>query len=173
MLALNKFFRLCSLNKPTALCTKPRSISFYDSPFLVDHQNTKIKFETSTSPEEWSYVERALPPTIVPAPVPKDRYPSQWKPQTDDVKDRPYFVPRTKNHMLPVYLCLGQRGIRRVTKVRNVQGDIWLLEKQLRDFIQPQDIRPIRSQVNEFARYIRFHGDYVNAIKYWLMKQNL
>ncbi|KAK5643250.1 hypothetical protein RI129_007095 [Pyrocoelia pectoralis] len=170
MLAFKKLS--CTLNKYIYTACK-RNISFYDSPFLVDHENTKIKFETSTSPEEWKYVERVLPPAVVPTPIPKNNYPSKWKPQGDNLKDRPYFIARTKNHMLPVYLCISQRGIRRITKIKNIQGDIWLLEKQLRDFIQPQDIRPIRSQVNEFAGYIRFHGDYVNAIKYWLMKRNV
>ncbi|KAF5275547.1 hypothetical protein FQR65_LT04150, partial [Abscondita terminalis] len=126
------------------------------------------KYEVSNSVEDWKYVEQALPPMVVPTPTPKDKYPSEWKPQGNDFANKPYFVPRTKNHMLPVYLHVSQRGIRRITKVRNVQGDIWMLEKQLRDFIQPLDIRPIRSQVNEFVGYIRFYGDFVNAIKHWL-----
>lgn len=75
--------------------------------------------------------------------------------------------------MIPVYLKTSQRGMKRITKVKNIQGDIWLLEKELKNFLQEQQVKPIRSQVDEFSRYIRFHGDYVNAIKYWLSQKDL
>lgn len=39
----------------------------------------------------------------------------------------PYFVARTKNHMVPVYLRLEEvRGIRKVTIIRHIEGDIWV-----------------------------------------------
>ncbi|KAF5285346.1 hypothetical protein FQA39_LY04445 [Lamprigera yunnana] len=149
-----------------------KQISYKNSPFMVDFEDVKVKYEVSQNPEEWKYVERTLPAPTVPTPIPKDKYPSEWKPQGKNLINKPYFISRTKNHMLPVYLCISQRGMRRITKIRNIQGDIWLLEQQLRKFLEPQNDRPIRSQVNEFVRHIRFHGDHVNAIKYWLMERN-
>ncbi|KAK9729703.1 Mitochondrial large subunit ribosomal protein (Img2) [Popillia japonica] len=100
-------------------------------------------------------------------------YPSGWKPQENITEDLPFYITRTKNHMIPVYLKISQRGTKRLTYVKKIQGDIWLMEKKLLEFLQREEIRPIRSQVNELARHICFHGDYVNAIKYYLMKNNL
>lgn len=74
--------------------------------------------------------------------------------------------------MLPVYLVTTQRGQRRHTFVRKIQGDIFLLESELRQFLQKESFKPIQSQVHEFAGYIRLKGDFVNACKYWLEKKN-
>lgn len=102
----------------------------------------------------------------------KSSYPSGWKPQAKNLTDQPYFIERTKNHMIPVYLKLSQRGIQRHTYIRKIHGDIFLLEKELKEFLQKESFRPIRSQVHEFAGYIRINGDFVNACKYWLEKKS-
>lgn len=109
-----------------------------------------------------------MPLSVVPEPTKKETYPSGWKPQADNLRDQPYFIERTKNHMIPVYLDIGQRGIRKFTKLKHVKGDIWLLEKELTEFLQKDSFAPVRSQVNELAGFIRYSGDFVNAIKYWL-----
>lgn len=115
----------------------------------------------------------ALPPLTVPNPKPKEQYASGWKPQANDLKDRPFFIERTKNHMLPIYLKISERGMKRTTTVKKIKGDIWLLHKQLVKFLDENKttMHPIRSQVNEFAGLIRVHGDFVNAVKYWMEKQ--
>lgn len=136
-------------------------------------QNLTIKYEVSKNPNEWKYVESILPPKVIPQPKPLAEYPSGWKPQENITEDLPFYITRTKNHMIPVYLKISQRGTKRLTYVKKIQGDIWLMEKKLLEFLQREEIRPIRSQVNELARHICFHGDYVNAIKYYLMKNNL
>lgn len=118
-------------------------------------------------------MERILPPTVVPNFKVKESYPSGWVPQSPDAVKLPYFVERTKNHMMPVYLKLSFRNIRRLTLVRKIKGDIWLLEKELREFLQKDNYVPLRSQVNEFIGIITFHGDHVNAIKYYLTKKGL
>lgn len=140
---------------------------------MEDLDKLNTKYEVSKDPEEWKYVERALPLTIIPEPVAKETYPSGWKPQTNEVKNRPYFIERTKNHMIPVYLDISQRGVRRHTVIKRIQGDINLFEKELVKFLQKESFQPIRSQVNEFAGYIRINGDFVNATKYFLEKKNL
>ncbi|CAG9854153.1 unnamed protein product [Phyllotreta striolata] len=149
-----------------------RHATYKASPFAEDIEPT-VKYEVSKNPEEWKYVERALPLTIVPQPIRKESYPSGWKPQTEDVKKLPYLVQRTKNHMIPVYLQISQRGVRRHTFVRKIQGDINLLEQELKEFLQKESFQPIRSQVNELTGIIRINGDHVNAIKYFLEKKNL
>lgn len=150
-----------------------RLSSYYGSQFVEDLGDVNVKYKVTSNTNEWKYVERALPPLLVPALIPKDTYPSGWKPQANNLDDRPYFIERTKSHMIPVYLKIGQRGIRRHTMVKRIKGDIFLLEKELREFLQKESFHPIRSQVNEFAGYIRINGDFVNACKYWLEQRNL
>lgn len=125
----------------------------------------------TNDPNDWKYVERLLPPETVPQPIVKDYYPSGWKPQANNLKDRPYFIPRTKNHMMPVYLEILDRGRKRLTNIRKIQGDIWQLEEELRNFLQKDSLKPIRTQVNEMNGYICIHGDHVNAIKYYLLNK--
>lgn len=117
-------------------------------------------------------MERILPPITVPEPKQKDHYSSDWKPQADNLQHLPYFICRTKNHMVPVYLKTSRNNTKRLTFVRKIQGDIWLLEKEMRGFLRGETSKPVRSQVNELSNYICFHGDHVNAIKHWLSKKN-
>lgn len=38
----------------------------------------------------------------------------------------PYYIPRTKNHMMPVYLEQSTETLRKFTKVCHIRGDIWV-----------------------------------------------
>ncbi|XP_060530861.1 large ribosomal subunit protein mL49 [Cylas formicarius] len=145
-----------------------RESSYKASHFLEDIGEIKTQYEVTNDPVDWQYVVNVLPVTVVPEPVKKDFYPSGWKPPHNNLHDRPYMVERTKNHMIPVYLKVTRECIRRHTIVRRIKGDIWLLEKELREFLKDQSPRPLRLQVNEFCGYIRMNGDFVNAIKYFL-----
>ncbi|XP_076250937.1 mitochondrial ribosomal protein L49 [Rhynchophorus ferrugineus] len=153
---------------PSSVSIQSRNSSFKSSLFLEDVGKINTPYEVTKDPIDWSYVERVLPLKTVPPPIKKDSYPSGWKPQSDELADRPYFIKRTKNHMLPCYLHITQRGIKRTTLLKNIEGDIWLLEKELKEFLQPQVFQILRSQVNEFVGYIRINGDHVNAVKYFL-----
>ncbi|KAH8415387.1 hypothetical protein KR222_007898, partial [Zaprionus bogoriensis] len=122
--------------------------------------------EVLHNPPEWKYVERLLPPTLVPQPVEKPAYPSGWQPQTADGQAEGYFVARTKNHMVPVYLHRSFRGQRRITVVRRVQGDIWALEQELRAVVErARNGKLCASRINELSGQIRFHGDYVDVLR--------
>lgn len=134
---------------------------------MEDVGKISTKYETSRDPEEWKCVENILPPLTIPQPVKKEYY-SGWKPQAENLQERPYYIRRTKNHMIPVYLLLAQNNIRRHTVIKHIQGDIWLFEKELTDFLKTLTIKPIRIQVNEFVGNIKINGDFVNAIKYFL-----
>merc|ERR1712109_435883 len=64
--------------------------------------------EFSTSTEEWKFVERLLPATLIPS-IPKlDRYPSGYQPAKisaeEAVEKYQYYVSRANSHLLPVYL---------------------------------------------------------------------
>ncbi|KAJ6633240.1 putative 39S ribosomal protein L49, mitochondrial [Pseudolycoriella hygida] len=127
--------------------------------------------EVLKNPPEWKYVERILRKPLVPEPQPKSEYPSGWRPQTN--LNHPYFVARTKNYMIPVYMNAYFRGTRRITKLRRVQGDIWLLERELRQCIEKRIGKSIATRVNELSGQIWFRGDYCTIISEFLMKKGL
>lgn len=129
------------------------------------------QIEVLKNPPEWKYVERILRKPQVPEPQPKSEYPSGWRPQTN--LDNPYYVARTKNHMIPAYLNLYFRGQRKVTKLRKIQGDIWLLERELRECIEKRIGKKIATRVNELSGQIWFKGDYATIVTDFLIKKGL
>ncbi|XP_037935925.1 probable 39S ribosomal protein L49, mitochondrial [Teleopsis dalmanni] len=153
-----------------ACLTLTRYSSFQSSPKvrpLEEYPNVEVVH----NPPEWKYVERVLPQIIVPKPEVKKEYPSGWKLPTalnnpDKLK---YYVARTANHMIPVYLKRYYRGQRRITAIRRIQGDIWALEKDLRAVVEKsRDGKTCASRVNEMSRQIYFHGDYVDVVREFL-----
>lgn len=129
-------------------------------------------YEVTKDQKEWEFVMRALGSGVVPQPPTEEKvYPSGWKPQSKKALELPYFVERTPNHMLPVYVTPTYRGMRRITKIKGIQGDIWLLEKQLKEHIQNFTDIPIGSQINESVGTIQFRGDYVILVRGWLLEQ--
>lgn len=128
-----------------------------------------VDYIETNDPEEWKYVERLLPPRTVPQPIPRTEYPSGWKPPNDEIPKLPYFVSRSKNHMLPVYLNIGHRGIGKRTVVKKIHGDIWSMEEELKQYlIEKSGKRIISSQAHEMCGWIMFRGDYVRHCQEWL-----
>lgn len=122
--------------------------------------------EVVKNPPEWKYVEDLLGYQTIPEPKPKAQYPSGWCPPNPSRNNNlPYFIERTKNFMVPVYLEVGFRGYRRITKVRNIEGDIWKLEQDLRKLIEGRTAKQCFSRINEMNRTIVFKGDYVTLIE--------
>ncbi|XP_059224027.1 large ribosomal subunit protein mL49 isoform X2 [Stomoxys calcitrans] len=125
--------------------------------------------EILKNPPEWKYVERLLPKPVVPKVVHKAEYPSGWKPPAFTVADidkLEYFVARSRNHMVPVYLETTFRGQRRVTVVRHVQGNLWQLEKEIREIVEKaRNGRKCATRVNEMSGQVRVHGDYVDIVR--------
>lgn len=149
-----------------------RSITFVNSPQIdtIDI-NQQPNVQIVHNPPEWKYVERVLRGPLIPKPTEKPEYPSGWRPQSVDVTTAPYFIKRSKNHMLPVYLKITYRGTKRTTIIKNIQGDIWLLEKELRRFLENYTGKLIRMRVHEFAGKIFIHNDYVNLVAERLTKK--
>ncbi|GLH10601.1 Uncharacterized protein GBIM_15529 [Gryllus bimaculatus] len=126
------------------------------------------EYSESQDPEEWKYVERLIPPVVVPEPVLRDSYPSGWIPPTDESLKYPYFIGRSKNHMPSVYLRIGHRGIGKRTFIRKIKGDIWALERDLKEYLVEKTGKIIITQVNEMCGYIVFRGDYVLLCLDWV-----
>lgn len=126
-------------------------------------------------PPEWKYVEELLGKRLVPIPTPKEEYPSGWKPQDPEKYSiLPYYIKRTKNHMLPVYLTITYRGHRRVTIIKNIEGDIWEFEREVNELIRSKtNNKPCYTQINEMARFVRIKGDYMTLIQKYLYSKGL
>ncbi|KAH8420589.1 hypothetical protein KR009_011706, partial [Drosophila setifemur] len=145
---------------------QPALLSSFRSSRPVQDLDKYPEVEVHKQPPEWRFVERLLPPTTVPKPVEKKDYPSGWRPQTEDGSEAGYYVSRTKNHMVPVYLQTKFRGQRRITVVRHIQGDIWQLEKDLRAVVeQARNGKLCATRVNELSGQIHIHGDHVDVVR--------
>jgi large subunit ribosomal protein L49 len=112
---------------------------------------------------------------LIPVPTSKAEYPSGWKPQDPEkYKELPYYIKRSRNHLLPVYLAIHFRGMRRRTYVRNIEGNIWQAEKDLVGAIQARiGNLPVFTQINEMNRYIIIKGDYVTLLQKFLYAKGL
>ncbi|XP_055544312.1 probable 39S ribosomal protein L49, mitochondrial [Wyeomyia smithii] len=158
-------------NVPSATTDCSRMSSFRSSEPVGDI-NQFPQVEVVRNAPEWKYVERIIAPRVVPIPAAKQEYPSGWKPPSPKA-DLKYFVARTKNYMLPVYLRRTFRGQRIVTAVRRIDGDIWQLEAELRYLIEKKLDKPIVTRVNEMNGQIELKGDFVTIVEQFLLDKGL
>lgn len=70
--------------------------------------------------------------------------------------------------MQPVYLYRSPRGIKKVTEITKIQGNIWALEHDIKKYVEECTGRKIATQIHEFAGLIKVKGDYVNRVKEWM-----
>lgn len=131
--------------------------------------------EIISNPPEWKYVEELLGKKLVPLPEKKEEYPSGWQPQDPKkYKQLPYYIRRSRNHMVPVYLRIKFRGTQRRTVIKNIEGDIW---KANEEFIKAIKARignnPVYTQINEMHGVIKIKGDYVTLIQKYLLDKGL
>ncbi|KAL8183925.1 UNVERIFIED_CONTAM: 54S ribosomal protein L49, mitochondrial [Gekko kuhli] len=122
------------------------------------------------STEEYRFVERLIPPSRVPEPPKHDTYPtpSGWRPPQDPPPALPYFVRRSRMHNIPVYRETTH-GCRKMTLIRKIEGDIWALEKEVKEFLTELSGRTPATQVNEIACFLRIKGYFDEELKEWLM----
>ncbi|XP_005189786.1 large ribosomal subunit protein mL49 [Musca domestica] len=159
------------VNKSLRVSVSTR-FSSYNSSDKVQALEEYPEVEILRNPPEWKYVERLLPKPVIPKVAQKSEYPSGWKPQSMGLKDMDkleYYVARSRNHMVPVYLETTFRGQRRVTVVKHVQGNVWQLEKELRTIVEKErNGKLCATRVNEMSGQIRIHGDYVDVVREYL-----
>lgn len=117
----------------------------------------------TVSYKEFKYVEKLLPKDTVPPP-PSNTLdgrptPSGWISPRPESVQLPYFVHRTKNYMLPLYLSVKNGQTRILTKIRKVDGDIWKLEADLKKYLEENWQAQIKTQVHEVSSHIVIKGD--------------
>ncbi|XP_061590744.1 mitochondrial ribosomal protein L49 [Cololabis saira] len=120
------------------------------------------------STEEYKFVERLIPLSRVPDP-PKHAgpAPSGWAAPADSPPALPYMIRRSRLHNIPVYTDLTH-GNRWMTLVRKVEGDIWALEKDVKQHLQQLTGKELPTQVNEVTMTLRVKGDFHKELKDWL-----
>lgn len=133
----------------------------------------KIDFDVSKDPEEWKFVSRLLPAKYIPEPIIKDNFPSGWKPQSTDAINSPYYVRRSRNHMVPVYLSIAQRGIRKRTTIRHILGDIWLFSTDLKKYIEDEVKHDVGLKVDEVGCRVVLRGDYAHFAQKFILEKGM
>ncbi|XP_040009957.1 mitochondrial ribosomal protein L49, partial [Xiphias gladius] len=136
--------------------------------FVCNAAPEKKKTVILESTEEYNFVERLIPPSRVPAP-PKHAgpTPSGWTPPADSPPPLPYMIRRSRMHNIPVYTDLTH-GSRRTTLVRKVEGDIWALEKDVKQYLEEVTGRELPTQVNEVTMTLKVKGHFDKELKEWL-----
>lgn len=120
------------------------------------------------SAEEYKFVERLIPPSRVPAPPQHaGPTPSGWSPPAASPPPLPYMIRRSRMHNIPVYTDLTH-GSRRTTLVRKVEGDIWALEKDVKQFLKEVTGKELPTQVNEVTMTLKVKGHFDQELKQWL-----
>ncbi|NP_001291156.1 39S ribosomal protein L49, mitochondrial [Esox lucius] len=133
----------------------------------VGEANAKIIQST----EEYKFVERLIPPSRVPIPPKRDGpAPSGWTPPAEMPPALPYMIRRSRMHNIPVYTDLTH-GSRKTTIIRKVEGDIWALEKDVKEFLQQLTGKDLPTQVNEVTMILRVKGHFDVELKEWLVKK--
>ncbi|KAF7663929.1 hypothetical protein LDENG_00194680 [Lucifuga dentata] len=123
------------------------------------------------STEEYKFVERLIPPTRVPTPPKHDGpTPSGWIPPADSPPPLPYMIRRSRMHNIPVYTDMTC-GSRKTTLIRKVEGDIWALEKEVKQYLKEVTGKDLPTQVNEVTMTLRVKGHFDKELKDWLAQK--
>ncbi|XP_074499263.1 large ribosomal subunit protein mL49 [Sebastes fasciatus] len=138
------------------------------SRFVCNAAPEETKRGISESTEEYRFVERLIPPSRVPAPPQHaGPTPSGWTPPADSPPPLPYMIRRSRMHNIPVYTDLTH-GSRRTTLIRKVEGDIWALEKDVKQHLKEVMGKELPTQVNEVTMTLKVKGHVDSEIKEWL-----
>lgn len=150
--------------------TFSRNSSFKSSE-ICQGSDKHPKVEIIKNPPEWVHVEALLAPKTVPIPTPKAEYRSAWKPPTTIKGAQNYMIYRNKNKMMPVYLRETHRGLRKITVVRRVDGDIWELHNDLKRLVETSTNKEVLTRVNELSSQVQLRGDFVQIVNDFLLKK--
>nr|XP_055064389.1 mitochondrial ribosomal protein L49 [Misgurnus anguillicaudatus] len=123
------------------------------------------------STAEYSFVERLIPPSRIPNP-PKHNgpAPSGWIPPPDTPPSLPYMIRRSRMHNVPVYSDI-KYGNQHSTLLRKIEGDIWALNKDVKEFLLGLTGKDPPTQVNEVTGTIRIKGPFEKELKDWLLNK--
>ena len=129
-----KSFQLASISNTAANSNRNRYAEFAAKErFTLPTRPLKYQNEELTpvveSPEDYKFVEKLIPSQIVPEPPQHESYPtpSGWVPVNIEKSSRlPYAVLRTRFHQFPLYAIEREGGSRKLVRIKNIEGDIWV-----------------------------------------------
>lgn len=152
---------------------EPFNAIYNDSTSGLASEYTKVR--NIMTPVLWDYVERLARIKVPPKPETRKpgemkRLPSGFVPPPETPPDLPYFIPRTRNFLLPVYYNLDSDPEECYTTVKQIAGDLWQLEEELRDHLEKLkgDRQRILTSVQETDARILFRGRHLHEIVDWL-----
>lgn len=152
---------------------EPFNAIYNDSQSESANDYTKVR--NITTPELWDTVKRLERIKIAPEIKRKDGdpivpLPCGIIPPPETPPDLPYFVPRTRNYLLPVYYRLESEPDKCYTLLNQVAGDIWKLEEDVRTHLEGLGHHKgkILSSVQETDARIMFRGKHLHQIVDWL-----
>ncbi|KAL3315963.1 54S ribosomal protein L49, mitochondrial [Cichlidogyrus casuarinus] len=125
------------------------------------------------------YVAPLIAKRLIP-PAPKEPTPSGWIPPNPELNKKwPYFVERSKNHMLPVYYeernkKFAERtlGNRQLTVINSVRGDINALAEELRVLLnEKSEFGRIPVQADGATLKIRIDGVFLDEVANFLLNK--
>ncbi|KAL7846271.1 hypothetical protein SRHO_G00212510 [Serrasalmus rhombeus] len=136
-----------------------------------EHGSAGGRGAVDESVDEYKYVERLVPPSRIPSP-PKHEgsAPSGWTPPSETPPSLPYMIRRSRMHNVPVYSDI-KHGNQKSTLVRKVEGDVWALNKDVKEFLQQLTGRETATQVNEVTGTVRIKGHFEKELKAWLVQR--
>jgi len=156
-------------SEPSSL--KPR---YWEDPWRYAkgvHKDEPPKYTNCVeSKEEFHWVKRLLPPTQIPTPPEHKKYPtpSGWvAPRISPDFKLPYYVRRDRCHLFPLYLECRRDQLNpktfefdyvEIVAMKNIEGDVFACERDLRTFLEKIVGRRIGTHVNEAQRKIRVKG---------------
>lgn len=144
-----------------------KSYSNYAASPYVHRIKEEYDYDVVRNAPEWTYVTRLMPFETIPAISSKEKYPSGWIPPREEAKQLPFFIARTKNHNVPIYLNVFYRIDKKISKIKRIEGDIWALNDEIKFYLKEKHGKYIESRVHEMARFIEVKGDYVLNLRAW------
>lgn len=139
--------------------------------FVCDSAPDEVKVAIRVSTEEYKYVERLIPPTRIPAPPSHPgAAPSGWRPPARSPPPLPYMIRRSRMHNVPVYDDLTH-GNRSMTLIRKIEGDIWALERDVKQHLTEVTGKEPPTQVNEVTMTLKVKGHFHEELKEWLLSK--
>merc|ERR1712226_504859 len=114
---------------------------FGDARFAEIEPNIQTRnFSVSSNPEEWKFIERLIPPVLIPAITPKKTYSSGFQlpkiSPEEAIEKYEYFVGRPASQMLPIYLKIVT-NVNLLPKFQNFNSVYYIvanLKKNLKSF---------------------------------------
>lgn len=59
--------------------------------------------------------------------------------------------------------------MRKISKIRNIDGDIWLMNDEIKAYLKKKNKHYVETRVHEVARNIEAKGDHVHFLREWAL----